>query len=40
MLASTCLAVPFVSLFFVVVRRFEEWRAGRKLKAAETLAPA
>jgi HAE1 family hydrophobic/amphiphilic exporter-1 len=35
MLASTCLAVLFVPSFFVVVRRFEEWRAGRKSKAAE-----
>jgi HAE1 family hydrophobic/amphiphilic exporter-1 len=40
MLASTCLAVLFVPSFFVVVRRFEEWRAGRKLKAAEARAPA
>jgi hydrophobic/amphiphilic exporter-1 (mainly G- bacteria), HAE1 family len=30
MLASTCLAVLFVPSFFVVVRRFEEWRAARK----------
>jgi HAE1 family hydrophobic/amphiphilic exporter-1 len=37
MLASTCLAVLFVPSFFVVVRRFEEWRAARKAKAA---APA
>jgi HAE1 family hydrophobic/amphiphilic exporter-1 len=34
MLASTCLAVLFVPSFFVVVRRFEEWRAARKSKAA------
>jgi HAE1 family hydrophobic/amphiphilic exporter-1 len=40
MLASTCLAVLFVPSFFVAVRRFEEWRAGRKLKAAEARAPA
>ncbi len=33
MLASTCLAVLFVPSFFVVVRRFEEWRAARKGKA-------
>jgi hydrophobic/amphiphilic exporter-1 (mainly G- bacteria), HAE1 family len=32
MLASTCLAVLFVPPFFVVVRRFEEWRAARKSK--------
>jgi HAE1 family hydrophobic/amphiphilic exporter-1 len=35
MLASTCLAVLFVPSFFVVVRRFEEWRAASKSKAAE-----
>ena len=39
MLASTCLAVLFVPSFFVVVRRFEEWRGARKSKAA-TVAPA
>ncbi len=39
MLASTCLAILFVPSFFVVVRRFEEWLAGRKIKSAET-APA
>ena len=35
MLASTCLAVLFVPSFFVVVRRFEEWRAARKDKAVK-----
>lgn len=30
MLASTCLAVLFVPAFFVVVQRFENWRASRK----------
>jgi hydrophobic/amphiphilic exporter-1 (mainly G- bacteria), HAE1 family len=30
MLASTCLAVLFVPALFVVVQRFEEWRAARK----------
>jgi hydrophobic/amphiphilic exporter-1 (mainly G- bacteria), HAE1 family len=30
MLASTCLAVLFVPSFFIVVQRFEEWRAARK----------
>ncbi len=30
MLASTCLAVLFVPVFFVVMQRFEEWRAARK----------
>ncbi len=38
MLASTCLAVLFVPSFFVVVRRFEEWRAARKGKADEVAA--
>jgi HAE1 family hydrophobic/amphiphilic exporter-1 len=33
MIASTCLAVLFVPSFFVVVRRFEEWRAARKGQA-------
>jgi hydrophobic/amphiphilic exporter-1 (mainly G- bacteria), HAE1 family len=32
MLASTCLAVLFVPAFFVVVQRFENWLAGRKLQ--------
>ena len=36
MIASTCLAVLFVPSFFVVVQRFEEWLAGRKIKRAET----
>jgi HAE1 family hydrophobic/amphiphilic exporter-1 len=39
MLASTCLAVLFVPSFFVMVRRFEEWRAGRK-RAAAPAVPA
>jgi HAE1 family hydrophobic/amphiphilic exporter-1 len=34
MIASTCLAVLFVPSFFVVVQRFEEWRAARKRPAA------
>jgi hydrophobic/amphiphilic exporter-1 (mainly G- bacteria), HAE1 family len=38
MLASTCLAVLFVPSFFVVVRRLEEWRTARKLKAAQIKA--
>ena len=37
MLASTCLAVLFVPAFFVVVQRFEEWRASRK-KPAKPIA--
>jgi HAE1 family hydrophobic/amphiphilic exporter-1 len=39
MIASTCLAVLFVPTFFVVVQRFENWRAERKGKivAAETI---
>jgi HAE1 family hydrophobic/amphiphilic exporter-1 len=41
MLASTCLAVLFVPSFFVVVRRFEEWRAARKGQGKkEAVAPA
>src|SRR5580704_14918226 len=34
MLASTCLAVLFVPAFFVVVQRFENWRAGKKVANA------
>jgi HAE1 family hydrophobic/amphiphilic exporter-1 len=30
MIASTCLAVLLVPSLFVVVQRFEEWRASRK----------
>ena len=30
MIASTCLAVLFVPSLFVLVQRFEEWRAARK----------
>ncbi len=33
MIASTCLAVLFVPSFFVVLQRFDEWRARRKGKA-------
>jgi HAE1 family hydrophobic/amphiphilic exporter-1 len=40
MLASTCLAVLFVPSFFVVVRRFEEWRAARKGKSPAAKAAA
>jgi HAE1 family hydrophobic/amphiphilic exporter-1 len=40
MLASTCLAVLFVPSFFVVVQRFEEWRAGRKQPVGSEPAPA
>ena len=40
MVASTCLAVLFVPSFFVVVRRFEEWRAAHKGKGAAKTAPA
>src|SRR5262245_39291785 len=39
-LASTCLAVLFVPASFVIVQRFEEWRAARKHKKAEAPAPA
>ena len=38
MLASTCLAVLFVPSFFVVVQRFEEWRA--KARSARRVLPA
>ena len=38
MLASTCLAVLFVPAFFVVVQRFENWRAERKQAAAAKIA--
>jgi HAE1 family hydrophobic/amphiphilic exporter-1 len=31
MLASTCLAVLFVPSFYVVLKRFEEWRQSRKV---------
>src|SRR3954471_3465094 len=34
MLASTCLAVLFVPTFFVVIQRFENWRAERKGRKA------
>ena len=30
MLASTCLAVLFVPSLFVVVQKFEEWKAAKK----------
>ncbi len=39
MIASTCLAVLFVPSFFVLVQRFEEWRAARKRPAVKA-APA
>jgi HAE1 family hydrophobic/amphiphilic exporter-1 len=39
MLASTCLAVLLVPAFFVIVQRFEEWRASRK-QPAVTATPA
>jgi HAE1 family hydrophobic/amphiphilic exporter-1 len=39
MLASTCLAVLFVPAFFVMVQRFENWRAART-KKAPTAKPA
>jgi HAE1 family hydrophobic/amphiphilic exporter-1 len=34
MIASTCLAVLFVPVFFVVVQRFENWLAKRKSRKA------
>ena len=40
MMASTCLAVLFVPSFFVVMQRFEEWRAkARDPKAAASGSP-
>lgn len=36
MIASTCLAVLFVPSFFVILQRFEEWRAARKTKREVT----
>ncbi len=35
MIASTCLAVLFVPSLFVMVQRFEEWRASRKPARAQ-----
>jgi hydrophobic/amphiphilic exporter-1 (mainly G- bacteria), HAE1 family len=42
MIASTCLAVLFVPAFFVVVQRFENWRASRKkgMPVAQPVAQA
>ena len=40
MIASTCLAVLFVPSLFVIVQRFEEWRASRSGKAAPATAAA
>ena len=40
MIASTCLAVFFVPSFFVVLQRFEEWRAARKAAREEKAAAA
>jgi HAE1 family hydrophobic/amphiphilic exporter-1 len=40
MLASTCLAVLFVPAFFVVVQRFENWRAEKKAPAAPSVSKA
>ncbi|HEV3396080.1 MAG TPA: multidrug efflux RND transporter permease subunit [Xanthobacteraceae bacterium] len=40
MIASTCLAVVFVPSFFVVVQRFEEWRAARPKPRPAQAAPA
>jgi HAE1 family hydrophobic/amphiphilic exporter-1 len=38
MIASTCLAVLFVPSMFVIVQRFEEWRARRKARPQEAAA--
>ena len=40
MLASTCLAVLFVPVFFVVVQRFENWLKQRKQVPAKADQPA
>jgi hydrophobic/amphiphilic exporter-1 (mainly G- bacteria), HAE1 family len=40
MLASTCLAVLFVPVFFVIVQRFENWLMARKGIAAKSDQPA
>jgi hydrophobic/amphiphilic exporter-1 (mainly G- bacteria), HAE1 family len=40
MLASTCLAVLFVPVFFVVVQRFENWLKQRKQAAVKADQPA
>ena len=40
MLASTCLAVLFVPVFFVVVQRFENWLKSRKQVAVKSDQPA
>jgi HAE1 family hydrophobic/amphiphilic exporter-1 len=40
MLASTCLAVLFVPAFFVVVQRFENWRAEKKTPVAQPVSQA
>ncbi|MEK1850427.1 MAG: efflux RND transporter permease subunit [Phyllobacterium sp.] len=40
MIASTCLAVLFVPSFFVVMQRFEEWRAARKHPAKAKISDA
>jgi HAE1 family hydrophobic/amphiphilic exporter-1 len=39
MIASTCLAVLFVPTFFVVIQRFENWRAARKAKPGPQTIP-
>ncbi|NMJ42680.1 efflux RND transporter permease subunit [Roseomonas sp. JC162] len=39
MIASTCLAVLFVPSFFVVLQRFDEWRARRKAGTPPPVTP-
>ncbi len=39
MLASTCLAVLFVPSLFVIIQRFEEWRALRNAAAKPAVTP-
>jgi HAE1 family hydrophobic/amphiphilic exporter-1 len=38
MIASTCLAVLFVPVFFVIVQRFETWLVTRKQTAVKSPA--
>ena len=39
-IASTCLAVLFVPSFFVVLQKFDEYRAARKTRRAVPIAKA
>jgi hydrophobic/amphiphilic exporter-1 (mainly G- bacteria), HAE1 family len=39
MIASTLIAIPFVSVFYIEMERFAEWRLRRKTPEAVTAAP-